>query len=140
MKFKNFYLTEKFLKGMKIKLFPTDEGTYAEIYKNPSQGEIDDILKDSDYKIVRIGIDDKDDLYAWKGEVIHHSMTKELKKTFPYRFSYNKKNPTIIITAEKMGEGWSKSISFKAIKQIKRSFPKAKKIENLYGDLEEIKL
>ena len=119
---------------MKAKLFPGDDGTYAEVYMNPTQYEINDILKDSEFKVVRIGIDKKNNVYAWKGEVMHYGMTNALKIDFPYRFDFSPKNPKMLVTGEGMtGTGWTKKLQYKAVLQLKKSFPTIKSIESWDG-------
>ena len=134
MRFKQFYLQEKFFKGMKAKLFPGDDGTYAEVFVNPDSNEINGILKDSEFKVVRLGIDRKNNLYAWKGEVMHMGMIKALKMDFPYRFDFSPKNPFVIVTGEGMNKrNWKKEIQYKAVNRLKDAFPKVKTLESLMG-------
>lgn len=130
-------LTEKFFKTVKVNALGIDFGI-VEVFKNPSTGDIDDILKTTDLGIVRIGVDDKGNVYAWKGDAIHAAMTRALRMEFLYRFDWTIRRKNVIVTGEGMrGTGWQKTILNKAVQNLKRSFPDAKIIEPLVPSKDE---
>ena len=129
----NKLLTEKFHKGVSVNLslYGGEKNEYVEVYINPSKYEIDDIIKDSKMKIVRIASDKKQNIYAWKGDVIHHMMEKALD-TFIFRLDYSPKSGDLIMS-EGNPRDWDKQMGWKVVKHLKEAFPKVKKIVSIYG-------
>lgn len=75
------YLKESFYNGTRTT--PTSwrgngGAKYIEIYKNPTPSEVKDILKDSDYKSIRMVSDSKGNLYAFNGDALHKDILKDL--------------------------------------------------------------
>lgn len=84
MKFKEFYLTEKFKTGIHT------NGKYVEIYETPTPSEIKDIMKDENNAIhsVRGGFDEETVLSCWNGDILHGWVEKQLKTTFYLKFDF----------------------------------------------------
>lgn len=54
---------------------------YIEIFKNPTYKEIEDIKKSNKYNSIRGIIDSSGDIYAWRGDILHHQINSKLKNT-----------------------------------------------------------
>lgn len=80
------------------------DDNYYEIFKNPSQKEINDILNHSWYKSIRGVIDQNGNMYIWDGSFSHFEINNYIQNKIPldyFRFSYSK--PTWFFHLEGLG-------------------------------------
>ena len=126
MKFRDL-LIESFYKGVEVA-----GGHYVEIFKNPSTKEVEQIIKNSSFKSIRISYDlKKNDMYVWDGDIAHLLI---LNKHIPKTFANWYYEPNIInhrfLTDWKFNKSQIEKIknskSFKTI--INTSFKNVKKI------------
>jgi hypothetical protein len=86
MNFKEYYFTEELEQGIQMSTHGWPE--YSEVYKNPNEFEIDTIYKDMNKQSnetgklnsIRLSVDEGGNLYAWRGDLLHHFVLKRLKK------------------------------------------------------------
>ena len=63
----------------------------ANVYKNPTDSEMMSIIRHSEEKGVRIGIDEQDNIYAWNGDyLLHGAVSKALGLKFKYQLTLDK--------------------------------------------------
>lgn len=126
MRFKQYYILEKFLKGVDIL------GKYIEFFKEPTAKEINDIVRNSEYKSVRFGVTDKKKpiVFAWDGGILHKHAQYFGDLPFKFGFYYESKSKTII--SDKSLTDWGDWKDYKnkdaLIKRIKTMLPDVKKI------------
>ena len=137
------YLKEEFLTANKFKSANND---YIEVYKNPNNREIRDIMKfNNDYKTIRLGVDENNDIYAWNYKVLHDEMSKYLKTKFILTLMYE--NNTDFLTAESdNGDNIADNMNDIISTKLKQAIPQLKHInvindvefdDNLYGDYDD---
>ena len=120
MTFKDFYMTEKF------KSFVKYQDELIDVSEDPSSGELRDILKQTNYKVIRIGVTDEPNpkLYAWAGDKVLHQQI--MKDVVPFEYGAEVENL-------KYGRSnWDLEVlkNPEAIKKkIKKHFPRVKNID-----------
>ena len=141
-------MLEKFYKGAKIGMWGGEK--YTEIFVNPTQSEVEELEGQSEYKDmkgVRLGVDNKGLLYAWRVDVLHHMVERSLKKTFVWKLDVRPLASLVTVKTDggkKMKDvfGKNEAIKKKVIGSIKKAFPRLKKLVDHYwgGEDAEIQL
>jgi len=131
MKFKQFYnqLDEKFMDATVDRF-----DRYYELSTDPiSKTEILNVIKNSSYGTVRMGISDspKPKTYMWDGTLLHNHAKKEFNINFEVGIEYSKKNPRSVTIFGMTSKAWVRDHrNHKAILEtIYGYFPQANKIE-----------
>jgi hypothetical protein len=106
------------------------KGAVVPFYKNPYSGEIEDILKESEFDGVRIGVDKVGNIYAWDDSVVHEDVEKLKNIKFVLKLQFTKNNPSLIISTynnrKDFEKYWTKQVAFR----IKNMLPVyVKKVE-----------
>lgn len=128
-KFKNI-LQEIFFTT--IKLNDIDEEYFdgpVEVYKNPTKSELSKLYKLAYDNGVRIGVDNKYNIYVWIEDVMHFTVEKKLKMQFKMRLEYIKNRNIIWISSSNTQCGVEKYLNDDIKAKLKKTFPKAKTIE-----------
>jgi len=129
------YLREKFFKSFDY------NGTYVEVYENPTQKELKDIVKankgQSRYEgVIRFGWY-KNKLYAWDGNITHGDASLRLKiRDWDFGTWHDPRTNTIIGTdwAEDQSDLDDHKDVDKMITKIKKLIPTIKRLEFMNGD------
>lgn len=64
-------------------------GNPVDVFINPSQRHVRDILKKSNRYSVRVGVS-KGNIYIWDGDYLHTEVSKKLNITFKQEFTWTK--------------------------------------------------
>lgn len=118
MKFRDL-LKEKFYKGFDI------DGDYVEVYVNPNQSDVKNVLKTNKYKALRIGTN-KRNLYIWDADFTHDDMMNKMNIGFDHMLSWTNSKPNRIDVS---GDSDGDLNDSKLKKKLKSIFPKAKYID-----------
>ena len=126
MKFKQFYLSEKFKTS-----YENIRGEYVEIFEQPTSSELRSISKISQYDRIRLAVTDKakPNLYAWSAELaIHFDVQTMSKIKFDFGFTYKPNSESLNTDSSQIL--WDKKIKNKEsiLKLLKKTFPKANEI------------
>jgi len=124
-------LSEVFHSGHKLNF--GGQSSYVEVFKNPDQGEINDVIRTASYDGVKSGVDKDGDIYVWIDDVLHSIMEKALGMEFTIRFDYTKGNPILFLAGGMTEKQWKEHADAKLIKRIKSIFPDINSIEMVSG-------
>jgi len=107
MRFKD-YIKEEFWKSKKkFDYLPKTDG-YIEIFRNPTSSELDDLYKIAYDNGVRLGVDNKNVLYAWVEDVLHAEIEKLFNLKFMVKFEYTKGRDILYLSTGEKGEHFKK--------------------------------
>jgi len=126
MRFKEFYLNEKYYKTIKDQW-----GNTTELFINPSKKDISDVLKKSSFKAIKGVLDDKNNIYIFDTDNLHKEAYEEATKN-KYKNTFIAmhygKGEKVLEVFYSNGKPTPKSKHKKVIDRLKGVFPATKAI------------
>jgi hypothetical protein len=116
---------------------PSDSRAYFEketfeVYKNPTEQDLDELYSVSLDNGIRMGIDKTGTIYAWTDAILHTDAERLLQKDFVLKLEYTKNRDKIFLsTAEVINskDELLKVLDKSKLAKIKLLFPEVKSIE-----------